>query len=127
MIVKINDIVMAGGKISVSFSTRCGAANAIWNGCAPNVGVEYDVELEVGDEFLWGKNASLSLENTSSLKAIEGSFNLTAKLVSVDSNGNAVVDVSGSILLLELAGYRGSVPVFVDFKFDELTVFPTGI
>lgn len=127
MKITIDLVTPVAKKILVGFSTNVGSATAVWRAAPPKVGEQYDVELEVNDEFVWGENACSSLNNAHSIGVMDGVVTMTGTLISNDMAGGAVVDVNGSIILIELIGCAEADSVFVDLKVKNINVFPTGI
>ena len=123
----IDLVTLVAQEVLVGFSTNVGAATAAWRAAPPKVGEQYDVELEVDDEFVWGENACSSLNNAHSIGVMDGIVTMTGALISNDMEGDAVVDVGGSIVFIELTGCAETDSVLVDLKVKNINVFPTGI
>ncbi|MGF6223302.1 hypothetical protein [Pseudomonas frederiksbergensis] len=127
MKITIDLVILVAKEVLVGFSTSVGAAIAVWRAAPPEVGEQYDVELEIDDEFVWGENACSSLNNAHSIGVMDGIVTMTGTLISNDMEGGAVVDVGGSIIFIELIGCAEADSVFVDLKVKNINVFPTGI
>jgi hypothetical protein len=127
MKITIDLVTLAAKEVLVGFSTSVGFATAVWRAVPPKVGDQYDVELEVDDEFVWGENACSSLKNAHSIEVADGIVTMTGTLMSNDLEGGAVVDVGGSIILIDLIGCTEIDSVLVDLKVKNINVFPTGI
>ncbi|WP_339524539.1 hypothetical protein [Pseudomonas sp. EL_65y_Pfl2_R96] len=111
----------------MGISTNVGSATAVWRAAPPKVGEQYDVELEVDDEFVRGENACSSLNSAHSIGGMDGVVTMTGTLISNDMEGGAVVGVGGSIVFIELIGCAEADSVFVDLKVKSVNVFPTGV
>jgi hypothetical protein len=127
MKITINLVTFIDKEVFVEFSTSVGFATAVWRAAPPKVGEQYDVELEIEDEFVWGGNAYSSLNSAHSIEVADGIVTMTGTLISNDMEGGAVVDVGGAIILIELIGCAEVDSVFVDLKVKNINVFPTGI
>jgi hypothetical protein len=127
MKITIDLVTLVAKEVLVGFSTSVGFATAVWRAAPPKVGDQYDVELEVNDEFVWGENACSSLNNAHSIEVADGIVTMTGTLISNDMEGGAVVDVGGSIILIDLIGRTENDSVLVDLKVKNINVFPTGI
>ncbi|MBV6821384.1 hypothetical protein [Pseudomonas sp. PD9R] len=127
MLITINNIVTTDPEIKVAFSTDCGAAIAVWNANPPKTGENYNIEFDINEEFYWGKNACLSLENIASLAVSGDRISLTGTLITIDKNGAAVIEICGSIVLIELYNYTEELPAIINLTFEKLTLFPTNI
>ncbi|MBV4465078.1 hypothetical protein KVG95_17280 [Pseudomonas sp. SWRI79] len=120
-------VTLVAEEVLVRFSTSVGSATAVWRVAPPKYGEQHDVELEVDDEFVWGENACSSLNNAHSIGVLDGIVTMTGTLISNDMEGDAVVDVGGAIIFIELIGCAEADSVFVDLKVKNINVFPTGI
>ena len=127
MKITIDLVTLVAKEALVGFSTSVGFATAVWRAAPPKVGAQYDVELEVDDEFVWGENAYPSLNNAHSIEVADGIVTMTGKLISNDMEGGAVVDVGGSTILIDLIGCTENDSVLVDLKVKNINIFPTGI
>jgi hypothetical protein len=127
MKITINLVTFIDKEVFVEFSTSVGFATAAWRAAPPKVGEQYDVELEIEDECVWGGNAYSSLNSAHSIEVADGIVTMTGTLISNDMEGGAVVDVGGTIILIELIGCAEVDSVFVDLKVKNINVFPTGI
>jgi hypothetical protein len=127
MKITIDLVTLVAEEVLVEFSTSVGFATAVWRASPPKVGGQYDVELEFDDEFVWGENAYSSLNNAHSIEVADGIVTMTGTLISNDMEGGAVVDVGGSIILIELIGCAEIDLVLVDLKVKHINLFPTGV
>lgn len=126
MKVKIDEVKSFSGHISVAFSTEFGSAIAAWPADFPNVGEEYDVELEIDEEFVWGDNVAMSGDYYS-LSTNERLISLSAYLVSMAEDGVALIDINGTKTMIELAGCLVRPPFFISLSFEKLTLYPTNL
>jgi hypothetical protein len=120
-------VTLVAKEVLVGFSTSVGFATAVWRAAPPKVGDQYDVELEVNDEFVWGENGCSSLNNSHSIEVADGIVTMTGTLISNDMEGGAAVDVGGSIILIDLIGCTENDSALVNLKVKNINVFPTGI
>lgn len=127
MKITIDFITFVANEILVDFSTDVGFATAVWHAAPPKVGNQYDVELEVDDEFFWGGNACPALNNIQSIKMKDGIVAMTGTLISNDADGCAVVDLDGSKIIIDLSGCTEVDSVFLDLMVKCLSLYPTGV
>lgn len=127
MFIEVIDVFISGKAINVSFSSPLGSAAAFWEGGAPEPGQEYDVELTLDEQFVWGHNIEPSRNNVASIRMVEGAVCITARLVSIEADGIAVMDLAGSVVFAEVAGEMEPMPTFVSLRTQALSVCPTGI
>jgi hypothetical protein len=126
MKVTIDRVIRLEGEIFVDFSTDFGAAVAVWSGDLPTVGEIHDVELDVMERIVWGGSAHCALSNVYSIQIENGSIKLTGRIISIE-DGTAAVDVAGSLILIEIVGFSGNTPVFVDLEIKKIALFSTGV
>lgn len=127
MRVKLDSVTVSDEKIIVDFSTTFGAATATWKAPLPIIGEEYDVELDIDDDFVWGENASYECNEHHLLKIEKNWFSISGILISSSIDGTAVINVAGSIVIIFLDGYIGAIPIHVTLKATELSITPTGV
>jgi hypothetical protein len=126
MKVKIDEVNNVSGNISVAFSTDFGNAIAAWSADIPKVGEEYDVELEIDEEFVWGDNIDIAGDHYS-LSIKERVIFLSASLVSMAEDGVAIIDINGTKTMIELEGCLVQPPIFISLSFEKLTLYPTNL
>jgi hypothetical protein len=127
MKVTIDKVTLVGNEHFVHFSTEFGSAIAVWNAVPPAVGTFHDVELEVMERIIWGVNSHCALNNICSIEVESGSIKLTGKIISIEADDTAVMDVAGSVIILDVVGFTEDVPVYVDLKIMKLYLFPTRV
>ncbi|MEX3777149.1 hypothetical protein [Pseudomonas sp. MYb118] len=127
MEVVIGDVTSIGNEIVVGFSTSFGSGIGFWKGVAPAVNESHDVELEIGEAIVWGENGHFSLNNVCLIEMGSDSVKLTGRIVHIDDDGFAVLDVNGSVVLLEIIDFTGGIPVFVDLCIKKIDLYPTGV
>jgi hypothetical protein len=125
--VKLKSVIVTNGKIVVSFSTTFGTATATWNAPLPNVGDEYDVELDIDDDFFWGENAYHGCNEDHLLSVENNLSSINGMLISAHIDGFAAIKLAGSVVIIFMAGYTGIVPTHITLKAKKLSITPTGI
>ena len=123
MKVNIESVTQVAAEIFVSFSTELGFATAKWTEPLPKIGELYDVELEIYLGII-AKPASI---NICSIRLVDSFIRLSGSVISIDAEGVAGIEANGSIIPVEIIGFAGSLPVFVDLKVERVILFPTGI
>ena len=92
------------GRSRVKFRSAVGAGVGIWVGPPPLPGRAYDVEFAVPGPIAWGTNLRPTgaeedvIETTREYVLVRGS------LLSHDGDGTVVLDVGGSVLMLDAQG-----------------------
>lgn len=126
MKIKIDEVNSNSGNVSVAFSTDFGSAIAAWSADIPKVGEEYDVELEIDEEFVWGDNVDISGDHYS-LSIKERIIFLCASLISMAEDGVAIIDIGGTKAMIELTGCLMRPPIFITLNFERLSLYPTNL
>ena len=127
MKVTIDRVTLIGSENFVHFTTDVGSAIGVWKGLSPNVGESHDVEIDVTERIVWSVSGDVALQNLYSIEVENGLVNLSGKIISMEADGGAALEVAGSVILLDIFGYTGDVPVFVDLKIERISLFPTGV
>ncbi|MDQ3203010.1 MAG: hypothetical protein M3Q94_12745 [Pseudomonadota bacterium] len=127
MNVLIEGVTLTGNGYLVDFHSTLGSAKAIWTCAKPEIGESFDAELEVLDEVVWGVNVHRSAREICSISFVDSGLCLTGKLVSLEMDGVAVLDLNGSLVSIEIDGLPESYPAFIDIKKVRIALFPTNI
>lgn len=127
MIVTVDRLAAVGSEQIVYFTTDIGSAVGVWSDVPPTEGESYDVELDLTEPIVWGVSAHLALKDVYSIGAEHDLIKITGKIVSFEEDGSAILEVAGSVVLLEVVGFPWDVPVFVDLKIKKIALFPTHV
>ena len=127
MKVMIDKVAHIAEEILVIFSADIGKAAGIWNGLPPKAGENHDVELEIEQNVVWGKSAQPASNDDCFIGVVDGLIKLTGNMVSVDAEGMMAFEMGGSVILIEIIGFAGSIPMVVDLYVERVDFFPTGI
>ncbi|MDR0191407.1 hypothetical protein RCO22_20875 [Pseudomonas yamanorum] len=125
MIVKIADVFSKDSTLHVSFRSPTGNGVAVWIGSAPEVGQQYDVELNLDNIFYWGENIKPADSNVDFLYFKNGATHLVAELISVDDDNCAAIRIGGSVVLIEIDEAPAQKPSYVDLTTTEIHLHPT--
>jgi hypothetical protein len=126
MKVKIQTVRKTDNEVHVIFSTAIGTGAAIWKAAPPETGEEQEVELEINDEFVYGRNAKGARE-LYSLSMEKNTINLNAQLVSIEEDGIAVIDIKGTKVMIDLIGCPSNPPAFIHLSFESLNLYPVNL
>ncbi|MGE7955810.1 hypothetical protein ACQKQA_04270 [Pseudomonas sp. NPDC089530] len=111
----------------VEFSTFVGNGLAHWRARPTAKGQTHDVEVEIDDDFFWGKNIKSSAKASSSIENCQGTIHVTAKLISSEDDGLAVVELDNSIVMLSTNKKVDPPPEYVDFTATHISLYPTNL
>lgn len=110
-------------QAAVQFDSSWGSAPATWMGEAPEVGNEYDVEIEVPSALNWGEDIYESLKSGVGIFESDGRACLTCHLDSIDENEVATILFGDDVLLIEVKGMPTPHPALVLLKPAILHLF----
>lgn len=111
----------------VEFSTSVGNGLAHWRGQPTIKGQTHDVEVDIEDDFFWGKNITPSTKSSASIDSRKGDIYVTAKLISSEDDGLAIVKIENSIVMLSTNKKIDILPEYVDFITEHISLYPTNI
>jgi len=89
----------------------------------------YDVEINIDDEFYWGKNIFTSMSNTPSIRHEAEIIYITAELISITEDGCGSLRLGKSIIFISLKNDNKDLifPSFVEISAIQITLYPTNI
>ncbi|MBI6871797.1 hypothetical protein [Clostridium aciditolerans] len=110
MIVKIVNILEKGSK-SYKVIVELDNENIVaeWDGNKPEKNREYDVELDIDENFTWGKNIVSTTKNKSLIRQSGKYITIVAKLDFNYEDNFASIDMNESVILIELEGLQHNV------------------
>lgn len=117
----IHDEVL--NSYQVSFSTPFGTGYGKWRGAPPQMYQHYDVEIEAGPVFVWGKNIDVTDDEDFLLDDVE-KLTVQGKLETVDPDGTIHVRLGSSVLSFETEGSPPREDVFIKANPDMMILFP---
>ena len=89
-------------KTLVEFSTPYGEGLSSLFNLEAIENRSYDVEINIDDDFYWGKNISTSMSNTPSIRHEAETTYITAELISISKDGCSSLKLGNSIILISL-------------------------
>jgi hypothetical protein len=108
---------------TVVFSSHYGKCIALWEGLAPNRNSYYDVELEIPEILVWGKDIKKAKVTSYNIMSKNGISYFVGKLESADEDGCSVVRIGDSIVLLETEGIPLEIGAYVSFNSKKATLY----
>ncbi|MFJ8133377.1 hypothetical protein [Streptomyces hydrogenans] len=112
------------GPMFVRVHSAVGTAVALWRGAPWDVGREHHVEWSVDEDIVWMENARPNTDGVPELRE-DGDHIVFRGRLSLDEDGGAVLDVGGSVILLDLAD--PPLPDGVDGSWVEVRVAPDNV
>lgn len=88
-------------KQLVSFASKYGSSQAIWNGNDPEVNKEYFVEIEIKEILVYGKSFEKTTETNNRIEMHLGKTHIVGILESIEIDGYAVIRIGDSLIAVE--------------------------
>lgn len=127
MKIKIVNLSKTVGTKLVDFETAIGKGTALWVGEEPIIGKFYDVEIDVGDDLIWGINIIMTPEISSMIAVKDNLFYLVAKVISSEEEGCISVKLGDSVVLLEIERAPTGIFGMVECKAKNVRLYPTNL
>lgn len=128
MKIKILSLIQSDTENSfVEFSTFIGNGLAYWRSRATTKGQTHDVEVDIDDDFSWGKNISPSAKSSASIENRKGTTYITAKLISSEEDGLVTVTLESSIVMLSTDKKIDPAPDYVDLIATQISLYLTNL
>jgi len=116
-------------KTLVEFSTLYGEGLSSLFTLEARENRSYDVEINIDDDFYWGKNIFTSMSNTPSIRHEAEITYITAELISITEDGCGSLRLGNSIIFISLKNDNKDLifPSFVEISAIQITLYPTNI
>lgn len=124
MKIKIEKLAITNSIIFVDFSTKYGVAVAQWIGAQPNLGDQYDVELEVDEKLTWGKNIFPITNVEISMSFESDLFNLVGEVVANEEDGCVVLAMGENVVLLDVENFPRDFLGLIKLQVPLLKIYP---
>lgn len=110
--------------VIINFTSEFGEAEAFWGSKPiPKENADYEVELDITDELVWGKDVKASTDKKYSIK-LQGDFILiTGILEKVSRDGLADFRLNKNIIQLELEGRNIPTGIYCTIKTSSLEFY----
>jgi len=118
----INTLPHDGPLRKILFSTPVGFGIAFWANEALEEGGEYNVELDINDNFIWGSTINSTLEEKDKFEILGDITKITANITSNEDNGLAI-ELQHSIALVETNPSPHPLPRRVELSAKHITLY----
>ncbi|HFJ9448165.1 hypothetical protein JOY42_25830 [Bacillus tropicus] len=129
MNVKILDIsekLIDGYKVLVQVDSSQFIAE--WDGDKPEENENYNVEIDIDDEFIWNTNIAYSDENANAIIQNDEAFKVIAKLDYNSEDNLATLNVYDSIVLIDIEGIEQDIAnEWVEMQCTSIKLFNTNL
>jgi hypothetical protein len=127
MRIKILDIKNIQNEIRVKFETPIGVGTGIWNGKLPALGDYTDIEIDIDDNFEWGKNITTTNSNISMIAIENNLFCFVARVISYEDDGCLTVTLGDSVVFLAVDNVPDGIQGWVEGKVKAVRLYPTNL
>lgn len=124
MKIKIKQVSFESDEIYVSFESDYGSSLALWMGAIPAFEGVYEVEVEVCDDFVWGKHIYATAESRAAIGLVGDRFVIVGKIVKLEGDGCLAVAVGDSICLLDVEHAPEGASGFIECRASDVRLYP---
>ncbi|MEF3073793.1 hypothetical protein V2P20_02020 [Methylobacter sp. Wu1] len=115
-------------EIKVKFETPIGIGTGTWNGELPALGDCTDIEIDIDDNFEWGKNITTTNSNTSMIAIENNLFRFVARVISYEEDdGCLTVKLGDSVVFLNVDNVPSGIQGWVEGKTKAVRLYPTNL
>ncbi|PGZ06049.1 hypothetical protein COE30_22285 [Bacillus cereus] len=129
MNVKIVDILeklLDGYKVLVQVASNQFIAK--WDGDKPEKNENYNVEIDIDDEFIWNTNIAFSDENANAIIQNDEGIKVIAKLEYNSEDNLASLNIYDSVVLIDLEGIEQDIAnEWVEMQCTSIKLFNTNL
>ncbi len=128
MEVLVNEMKSVADEVIVSFTTEFGAGRAFWiDKKKPVVNQKYNVELDISEELIYGKDIQTSKEKTFSINIDSDEIVITGILEKVWGDGVADLRFGKSLIQIEISGKNLPKGEYVRLRTDSLEMYNSNL
>lgn len=125
-IIDISEKLLDGYKVLVQVDSSQFIAE--WDGDKPEENENYNVEIDIDDEFIWNTNIAFSDENTNAIIQNDEGFKVIAKLDYNSEDNLATLNVYDSIVLIDIEGIEQDIAnEWVEMQCTSIKLFNTNL
>ncbi len=123
MKIHITKVNTSSEDVIIFFSSEYGDAEAFWGTKPiPKANADYEVEVDITDELIWGQDINLSKDKKFCIR-MQDEIYITGILEKVYKNGLADFRLGKSLVQLELEGKNIPIGEYVTIKATSLEVY----
>ena len=108
----------------VSGSTDFGNINIKWEGEKPDIGKDYEVELDIDGFLIWGEDITLSHTESNSIVCDGDSILLYGVLESVDADGYSILRIGSNVIPFLGQGNSMDIGTKIKIRIDSISASP---
>ena len=123
MKIKIKKIIPKHSGIYIIFKTKCGEAEAYWNGNEPIINQEYYVEFDINQTLTWGIDI-LNNRSSISIRFANDLVHISGILESIDDDGYSLIRVGENIIPFMATGTPFSIGSSIELVTKSVSLSP---
>jgi hypothetical protein len=127
MRIKILDVKNIQNEIKVKFETSIGTGAGTWNGELPTLGDCTDIEIDIDDNFDWGKNIITSNKDICMIAIENNLFRFVAQVISYEDDGCLTIKLGDSIIFLDVDNVPSAIEGWIEGKAKSIRLYPTNL
>ncbi|CAM3816998.1 hypothetical protein [Bacillus paramycoides] len=125
-IVDISEKLLDGYKALVQVASNQFIAE--WDGDKPAKNENYNVEIDIDDEFIWNTNIAFSDETANAIIQNDEGIKVIAKLDYNSEDDLASLNIYDSVVLIDLEGIEQDISnVWVEIQCTSIKIFNTNL
>jgi hypothetical protein len=124
MKIQVKKVDTSSEDIIINFTSEFGGAEAFWGTRPlPKANTEYDVEFDITDELVWGKDVKPSSDKKFSIIMKQDDIYITGILEKVYKSGLADFRLGKNLIQIELLGKNAPVGAYVTIQTTSLELY----
>jgi hypothetical protein len=124
MKIQVKKVDISSEDIIINFTSEFGGAEAFWGTRPlPKANTEYDVEFDITDELVWGKDVKPSSDKKFSIIMKQDDIYITGILEKVYKSGLADFRLGKNLIQIELLGKNAPVGAYVTIQTTSLELY----
>jgi hypothetical protein len=126
MKIQVKKVDTSSEDVIINFTSEFGGAEAFWGTRPlPKANSEHDVEFDITDELVWGKDVKPSTDKKFSIIMKQDDLYITGILERVYKNGLADFRLGKNLIQIELLGKNAPTGAYVTIKTSSLELYET--
>ncbi|SDT48196.1 hypothetical protein SAMN05216496_4829 [Pseudomonas sp. Z003-0.4C(8344-21)] len=117
----------SANETQIEYSSAYGTGVSTFIGPPPKKDQALDVEIDINDNFSWGKNLTISQKKAPSIYYKNGETFITAELLTIEDDGCGVLKIGDCIALISVEKQNQTFPLFVDMISTDISFYPNNL
>ncbi len=117
----------SANETQIEYSSAYGTGVSTFIGPPPKKDQVLDVEIDINDNFSWGKNLATSKKKAPSIYYKNGKTFITAELLTIEDDDCGVLKIGDCIALISVEKQNQTFPLFVDMISTDISFYPNNL